>query len=962
MRIFIKSLLTIIVVLFVLVAGGLIYLVNMDPNNHKERIASLVENNTGLVVHFNGDIALDFYPWLGISVESAIVDNPPGYGEEHMMRLDSAEFRVMLMPALRGRYEIDTVRVYGADINLIVNEQGVGNWETLSGDDSTRTEPSDESDGVPLGDIVLGGVDIRDGRIGFEDRARQQRYEINNLSASTGELVYGEPISLNLSLDGVSSQPELQANTRLNGVIAYDDDGQRYEISPLILDMTLSGPGVPDGSADVRLSTTVQVDLAADTLTIPELELSGLGLSLVAQLNGRGVQTDRPYYQGGFQLSGDDLAVLFTIAEMDELAGRIASLDSPGFDVSGNLSLNQADGDIEVSTLDARLLGATVEGRLSAIGMGTDNALINAALNAEGPDLPALVQVIGQITEGRDSAMASLGQQLGSVSNRGFVIDTEFDINLEQGDIDLPMLRAETLGLELDAQLAARDIESDTGSVTGHLRLGGRNLRDVLVALDQGDLAEVLRDLNLETSLDGNRNDLAITPLALNLTLAGPSVVNSPQTVSLNAAGRVNMNQETVNIDQFTLNGMGLEISGDGVLVNVLEAPEFEGQLDVAAFNLRSLLQQLNLEVPDTADPNVLQQVALQTRFSGSGERIAGESLTLTLDETMLTGQFSISDFERPAATFALSIDSLDADRYLPEPAAEQQELADEDSVELPVDLLRTLTAEGSLDIGRLTLAGTRLENISASMNAADGQLTLAPLSTDLYQGRYQGELALDVSSEIPQARVESALTGVELGPLLMDLMDATYLTGTGTVQLSLTSTGGSVDALMRNLDGTGELDVSNGVLRGVNIGNTLAQVETMIRSQRVASLNRGDETRFDQFSASLDITQGAVRSNNLLILAPGFQVSGEGLLADLGDQRIDFDLVASVDRSTATRGDQEYDLGGYSLPISCTGQLDGPRCAPDFESVVRRALGSAIERRLGDFLERRLGPGQNPD
>jgi uncharacterized protein involved in outer membrane biogenesis len=954
MRIILKSLLAIVVVLVVVVAGALLYLVNMDPNNHKDRITAMVAEQTGLTLHLDGDIGLTFYPWFGISVENVTVDNPPGYGDTHLLRLDSAQLRFMLLPALRGRYEIDTIRLHGADINLIVNEQGRGNWEGLIDEAETEPPSSVEPGDMGLANVRLGGVDIRNGRLGFDDRQNGQQYEIRNFNASTGELIYGEPIALELALDAISSQPQLEASTRLEGTIAYSDDGQRFDIAPLRLDMTLSGPNVPDGSADVRLATNVHVDLAADTLNITALELDGPGLSLLAEISGRQIQGSSPQFDTELTLNGDDLGLLFRIAEMDELAERIASLDSPGYDISTALSISPATGGVDLTRLEASLLGASIDGRLSASGMDGDNAQINGVLNANGPDLPLLLQVAGRFL-GNDSPLTLYGEQLASLSQRGFQLETEFDVDLAQGNINLPQLRADALGLRLDGRLTASDFNNN-GPISGNLQLRGEQLPPLLRAIDQGDLADSLRSINLETEVSGRQDDLVISPLRLALRLEGPAVTGGPQTINISASSRMNLDQERLEVERLEISGAGLDVQGNVLVNRFIEAPAFEGQLQVATFNLRQLLQQLGQEAPDTPDSNALTSVGLQADFSGDLDSISSQTLTLILDETTVNGNLSVQNFEQPRVRFNIEIDRIDADRYLPEPATEAEVAAAEEEVELPVDLLRALDVEGSLAIADLRILGLRLANLAASVDAGDGTLALSPMSMDLYQGRYEGELALNVQNDMPALRFNTSLESVALQPLMIDLVDATFLSGIGTISLALESSGPTVSSLIRNLDGSGDMVVNDGVLRGVNIGGTLAQIETMIRSQRVASLDRGEETRFEQFSATLNIAQGAIRSNDLEILAPGFRVTGSGLLADLGEDRINFNLTAAVDRSTATVGEQEYDIGGHSLPIACTGSMSAPRCLPDFEAVVRQALGGAIERRLGDFLQRQLG------
>jgi len=136
-----------------------------------------------------------------------------------------------------------------------------------------------------------------------------------------------------------------------------------------------------------------------------------------------------------------------------------------------------------------------------------------------------------------------------------------------------------------------------------------------------------------------------------------------------------------------------------------------------------------------------------------------------------------------------------------------------------------------------------------------------------------------------------------------------------------------------------------------------LRGVETMIRSRQLATLPQGGQTPFDSFAATLGIDNGVVTSNDLVIKAPGWQINGAGTLANLADDTIAFNLVAAVDSSTASAA-QEYDLGGYTLPIACTGALASPRCLPDAQQIIASAVGNAVQQRLGEFLQDRLGTG----
>jgi hypothetical protein len=129
-----------------------------------------------------------------------------------------------------------------------------------------------------------------------------------------------------------------------------------------------------------------------------------------------------------------------------------------------------------------------------------------------------------------------------------------------------------------------------------------------------------------------------------------------------------------------------------------------------------------------------------------------------------------------------------------------------------------------------------------------------------------------------------------------------------------------------------------------------------MIRNRSLVQLPQGGQTEFETFSATLNVNQGVVSSNDLAIKAPGWSVTGAGTLVNLANDSINFRMDTVVDKGTVTSNDQQYDIGGYSLPIACTGNISNPRCLPDVQGVFAAAVGNAVQQRLGEFLQDRLG------
>ena len=1040
-----KALISLVTLIFTIVLVAFLYAINLDPNSHKATISRKFEEITGLTLVLNGDIQLELYPWLGLTLENVLIQSPDGFSGTPLLQTEHAKFRTKLLPLLDREYEIDTIELTGTRLHLETNITGQGNWEL-----PVETGKSDQGNAQAspvFNELVLGGVDIRDAGITFDDRFNDVIYELDNITVNTGELVYGEPVSLSMGLSASSSRPLLSSRLQLSGTLLYDLANERYDLDPLTLSGTLSGNNVPGGTTEVTLSSSASLDFANDLLTLRNVSFSALDTRINANINGRNFSGTNPFYQINLAAAGADLAVVFRILENEALVDQITNLDNRGFTVSGLFESSPAEGTLAINNLDANLLdssikgdisatnllpgspvirgsinaagpdlptllevagqlqggrnsalatygrdlqqspnqafllettfdanletgnisvpaliaqalGTNLDGNVSASGINTDTPVFQGHLNASGPDLPLILQIAGQVTGGRESSLNQLGRQLRQVDNKGFDINAPFDIDMKSGNIDVSGIDASFLGFTLNGSLQARNFQAPDGTMGGRITLSGKNLESLLEALDRSDLAEVVQSVTLETAVDGTRENLSMSPFTLDLTLDGPDIPNGPVTLALNTSMSLNLEDETVATSDLSLAGLGLDLGGNLNATNILDNPGINGQIRIAPFNLRRFMQQINQPLPVTSDGTVFRSLALSSNFSASADNMQLDNLTLALDDSTITGNLTLAgldnDLVPPASTFDLSVTSLNLDRYL-EPEEESSVNNSVGNTPLPVDTLRNLNLKGQVRVEHLTYSNLNLDNLSLAINASDGELALAPINANLYQGSYTGDIRLSTGGSIPVASLDTRLENIYLAPLLRDFMDASYVSGTGDIRLNLAGRGEDTATIKRNLNGTGSMALHDGILEGVDVGSVLAQVETMIREQRPANIVRGERTPFDTFSASVEVQNGIVTTDDLLIESSGFDVSGRGILANLTNDTINFNLVANVDESPAT-DERAYDIGGYALPIACTGALAEPSCLPDIQAIIAGAIQSAIQRGLTDLLQRAIG------
>ncbi|HSQ06204.1 MAG TPA: AsmA family protein, partial [Chromatiaceae bacterium] len=263
------------------------------------------------------------------------------------------------------------------------------------------------------------------------------------------------------------------------------------------------------------------------------------------------------------------------------------------------------------------------------------------------------------------------------------------------------------------------------------------------------------------------------------------------------------------------------------------------------------------------------------------------------------------------------------------------------------------LDLNGTLSIQSLRLAGLRLEQVSVQVRGKEGDLSLDHRVAAFYGGGLAGTLRLDLRGQDPQIELTAEALDFQAEPLLMDLTGAAALSGRGDLRLKLASTGRTRDGLVRGLGGNLALRLHHGALQGLDL-STLAGVggaPTLVgQAPNLAS--------FDELSASAALTQGILRSDDLVATGPWMRLTGGGTL-DLVDGRLDWRLTPILQAPPQGGGIRE--LEGIPIPVQLGGTLGEPTWRVDSAAVLREVTRRRLQDRQGrggfmEQIERRTG------
>jgi uncharacterized protein involved in outer membrane biogenesis len=488
-------------------------------------------------------------------------------------------------------------------------------------------------------------------------------------------------------------------------------------------------------------------------------------------------------------------------------------------------------------------------------------------------------------------------------------------------------------------------MQDRNGSIDGRLQMAGQDLARVLAALDQQALAGALQDFKLETTVSGSRSDLKLQPFTLTAHVAGPQIPNGPVALAMNANTRANLESEELHIDDFSVQGLGLDVRGQLDAEQIRQAPRYQGQLQVAEFDLRRLLQQLQIEPPVTADTSVLRKVALSLKLSGSAKSVDISDLLFVMDDTTLNGLVKVNDFANASSEFDLAVDTFNADRYLPpkQEGKPQRQPVKQETTKLPIETLRTLNTSGKFRIGKLTIANATMSNVNLALNGKDGVVRLDPVSAVMYQGSHAGDITINTSDQSKPARVtiNSVLKNVEIDQLVADVTGKRKVRGKADFSAALFAVGDDTDAIKETLNGQMNFSIRDGALIGFNLGRIM-RMGNQLQENMTLKVSEQEETDFTEITGNPVATNGVITLDDLNAKSPALRLSGKGILSDLRNRTLDYTVTARIVATAKGQGGKEITEGKLEgVPLDCRfqGSLDNPRRNCDATKLIA-ALG----------------------
>lgn len=929
------------VVLLLVVAAVALY-AWFDPNDYKDYVTRWAEAQTGRRIGIGDKLELQLFPWLAVATGGITVANAEGFGDEPFATVTHASAEVKLLPLLEKRVEVGTVRLDGLQLHLAEDSNGRGNWEDLLRKQGAAPSPSPSPQPPPpsgrpaagapgsaaswLAGVDIAGIRVSDSRVDWRD-ASGPRYVIGGLDLESGRIRAGGAIDLSAKFSFTDVPGRRSADVEAQTVATLR--GKAVELGKTRVDGRIAGAPFGSGKLELALAWThAAFDSDAGSVAVQDLSTRVDGVEAAWQLTGRDVPT-APAVDGSVSIKSGSAAALLSLlgisppqgvdakalGNFDLAASFAATLGSAADAAAGTGGSSQS---IVVKSLQGAWLGMTLTG--DAKLSGADHLEARLDVPAFKPDKTLLALV---------RAKAPAGVHLDALGRVG--LSGRVDADLATGRMTLADLKADLLGASVTGNLEV--VPRKEGSLYRGALKTPRFAPDAFTAFFAGLLSD------------------KIVPSKLGMLAADTGFA-------------YDLHADSLSLDPLAFEAFGLKADGNMTVTNLSGTPILKGRAHVPVFSPRDLLARFGQAPPETADRKALQRAGIDTRFEIDPGRGQFTNLVLALDDSRITGNFTVAGVTQPEYRFALAIDHVDADRYLPPPSAPTGQAGAQAAppagvtagdIELPAEALANLKVDGSVKVGKLKLANLDLDDVSTDIAIGNGEARLAKAGAKLYGGRFDGDFGVKTAGAQPGLTLKGRASGLDLAPLITALTrEKANFSGKGDFDLNLTGRGKKVMDNVKSASGNVKFSLTNGAIDGFNLGRTLCAVYNA--SQKLpAPAAQPKLTRYQVVSGTAAVADGVASSSDLLARAAFMDVKGKGNLK-LAEQRLDYTLEAKLTGKVGISGCEPMDqLVGESIPLTLRGTVTDPSISPDFSEIIQRRLKNQLQQRLQNRLEDKL-------
>ncbi|HFB4926271.1 TPA: AsmA family protein [Neisseria gonorrhoeae] len=227
-------------------------------------------------------------------------------------------------------------------------------------------------------------------------------------------------------------------------------------------------------------------------------------------------------------------------------------------------------------------------------------------------------------------------------------------------------------------------------------------------------------------------------------------------------------------------------------------------------------------------------------------------------------------------------------------------------------DILGRLSGnvEAHLKIGSIQLPGLQLDDMETYLHADKGHIALSRFKSGLYGGHTEGGISI-ANTRPATYRLQQNASNIQIQPLLQDLFGFHSFSGNGDAVIDLTASGENRKQLIRSLQGSLSLNISNGAWHGIDMDSIL---------KNGLSGKISGSTPFYRFTLNSEISDGISRHIDTELFSDSLYVTSNGY-TNLDTQELSEDVLIR----------NAVHPKNKPIPLKITGTVDKPSITVDY-------------------------------
>lgn len=478
-------------------------------------------------------------------------------------------------------------------------------------------------------------------------------------------------------------------------------------------------------------------------------------------------------------------------------------------------------------------------------------------------------------------------------------------------------------------------------------------LRDLKLKNDvKMDDIQLLTELSTVLDMDLNTQLLQLS----DLSIQNQGKVQGFDIKNLQVKGvvKADLTKELVNVDQLQLSMGDLALTGN-VMAEKYSGDQlsFASNIATNTFNLKALLNQLKIELPQFESKTVLQKASVKLSVKGNLKNIDVNPIEIAFDDTKVKGSGAIALGQVPTIALALKGDQLVLNHYLPPKQAtantNQQTKKSHPQTKAPANpelipvLPKTINVIADVQWDKLTMDQLQLMNSRVKGSLKNGDAVLDQLSTNIYGGSlsFNGSLKgqktpkvvfngkiqkIDLTKVLPQISLKDYISSDFLLSRLNQNHQNISIEGVLNAQFGITTSGRLQNQVIANLNGDANFDLAQGRVNNLNYEQMMCQGIALLNQKSLTGSFNRNYTDFQKLSGKVVIRNGVVTNDPFQMLVPGLAMNGKGDV-NLNRMTINYRMNAMLTGDHSINPDPACQINerfkGIAIPLICEGSLE---------------------------------------